>query len=43
MNRCRKVIHLHPHAVILREKDLSDEEYEILGEKILGMCKEKRV
>ena len=43
LEQMQKVIHLHPHAVILREKDLSDEEYEILGERILGMCKESGV
>ena len=39
----QKVIQLHPHAVILREKDLSDEEYEVLAEKLLSLCKEDKV
>lgn len=39
----QKVIQLHPHAVILREKDLSDEEYEVLAEKLLSLCKEEKV
>ena len=43
LEQMQKVIHLHPHAVILREKDLSDEEYEILAEKIRGMCRESGV
>ena len=43
LEQMQKVIHLHPHAVILREKDLPDEEYEILAEKILGMCRESGV
>lgn len=43
LEQMQKVIHLHPHAVILREKDLSDEEYEILAEKIGGMCRESGV
>lgn len=43
LEQMQKVIHLHPHAVILREKDLSDEEYEILAEKILEMCRESGV
>ena len=43
LEQMQKVIHLHPHAVILREKDLPDEEYEILAGKILGMCRESGV
>lgn len=43
LEQMQKVVRLHPHAVILREKDLSDEEYEILAEKILGMCRESGV
>ena len=39
----QKVIQLHPHAVILREKDLSDEDYEVLAEKLLSLCKEEKV
>ena len=39
----QKVIRLHPHAVILREKDLSDEEYEVLAEKVLSLCTEAKV
>lgn len=39
----QKVIRLHPHAVILREKDLSDEEYEVLAEKVLSLCNEAKV
>ena len=39
----QKVIRLHPHAVILREKDLSDEEYKVLAEKILDICREENV
>lgn len=33
-----KVIRLHPCGVILREKDLTDGEYEEMAEKILEMC-----
>ena len=43
LEQMQKVIHLHPNAVILREKDLPDEEYEILAEKILEMCRESGV
>ena len=39
----QKVICLHPHAVILREKDLVDEEYKMLAEKVLDMCREEDV
>ena len=37
------MICLHPHAVILREKDLPDEEYKMLAEKVLDMCREEDV
>lgn len=43
LKQIQKVIQLHPHAVILREKDLSDEEYEVLAEKLLSLCKEEKV
>lgn len=43
LEQMQKVVRLHPHAVILREKDLSDEEYKMLAEKILGMCRESGV
>ena len=43
LKQMQKVIQLHPHAVILREKDLSDEAYEALAEEILGLCKEEKV
>ena len=39
----QKVILLHPHAVILREKDLPDDAYEVVAEKILDMCREEDV
>ncbi len=38
MGQIKKVIALHPHAVILREKDLADEEYEELAKNILTLC-----
>ena len=43
LEQMQKVVRLHPHAVILREKDLSDEEYKMLAEKILEMCRESGV
>ena len=33
LEQMEKVVCLHPHAVILREKDLPDEEYEASGRK----------
>lgn len=38
-----KVVRLHPHALILREKDLTDEEYEQLAEKVLEICRKENV
>ena len=38
LEQMEKVIALHPHAVILREKDLLDEEYEKLAKNILVLC-----
>ena len=36
-------MHLHPKAVILREKDLPEEEYSRLAEQILEICKRYQV
>ena len=38
-----KVVRLHPHALILREKDLTDEEYEQLAGKVLEICHKENV
>ena len=43
LEQMEKVIALHPHAVILREKDLPDEEYEKLAKNILVICRESGV
>lgn len=43
LKQMQKVIHLHPHAVILREKDLPDGKYGALAEKILKLCDEENV
>ena len=43
LEQMQKVIRLHPHAVILREKDLFDDAYEALAEKILGLCEAEGV
>lgn len=39
----RKVTALHPHALILREKDLSDQEYMRLASSVMEICKEGNV
>lgn len=36
-----RVISLHPHAVILREKDLTDEAYEKLAKDFWNCAREK--
>ena len=38
-----RVISLHPHAVILREKDLTDEAYEKLAKRLLELCQREGV
>ena len=43
LEQMKKVIHLHPHAVILREKDLPDDAYKALAEKILSLCEREGV
>ena len=35
-----RVCNCHPKAIILREKDLPEEEYLLLAEKILNICRE---
>lgn len=39
LKQMEKVIHLLPHAVIIREKDLPDKEYKVLAENILRLCR----
>lgn len=43
LKQMEKVIALHPHEVILREKDLADEEYEELAKNILAWCEREGV
>lgn len=43
LSQMKKIIALHPHGVILREKDLSDEEYEELSKNILALCEREGV
>ena len=38
-----KVVHLHPHALILREKDLTDDAYESLAKKVFDLCKREDI
>lgn len=37
--RIEKIAKEHPHGIILREKDLSKQEYLLLAKKVLGICK----
>ena len=43
LEQMEKVVCLHPQGVILRERDLSEEEYEALAEKVLGICAREKV
>ena len=38
-----KILPLHPEALILREKDLTDSEYEELAKKVLVLCEKENV
>ena len=38
LTQMARVLSFHPHAVILREKDLPDEAYEALARALLPMC-----
>lgn len=43
LEQMERVVKLHPKAVILREKDLSEEEYAELAAQILTLCKQYQV
>ena len=43
LEQMKRVCKLHPRAVILREKDLSEEEYAELAVQILTLCKQYQV
>ena len=43
LEQMEKVVCLHPQGVILRERDLSEEEYEVLAEKVMGICAREKV
>ena len=39
LERLRKVAEAHPHALILREKDLSLDEYAVLADQVADICR----
>ena len=43
LEQLKKVARLHPYAMILREKDLSNEEYEQLAKRVLAICEDEQV
>lgn len=43
LKQLEKVTKLHPHALILREKDLTDDAYESLAEKVFDLCKREDI
>lgn len=43
LKQLEKVTKLHPHALILREKDLTDDAYESLAKKVFDLCKRKNI
>ena len=42
-NQIEKVVGLHPNALILREKDLSTEEYRQYAQRVMKICARERV
>mgnify|MGYP004540794719 FL=1 len=43
LKQLEKVTKLHPHALILREKDLTDDAYESLAKKVSDLCKREDI
>lgn len=43
LKQLEKVTKLHPHALILREKDLTDDAYESLAKKVFDLCKREDI
>ena len=43
LTRIETIAASHPKAIILREKDLSEEEYTILAQKVMHICEEHKV
>ena len=43
LEQLEKVTKLHPHALILREKDRTDDAYESLAKKVFDLCKREDI
>ena len=43
LKQLEKVTKLHPHALIQREKDLTDDAYESLAKKVFDLCKREDI
>lgn len=43
LKQLEKVTKLHPYALILREKDLTDDAYESLAKKVFDLCKREDI
>lgn len=43
LKQFEKVTKLHPHALILREKDLTDDAYESLAKKVFDLCEREDI
>ena len=43
LEQIERICSCHPQAVLLREKDLSEQEYTILAEKVMKICKTYQV
>ena len=43
LDQIKKICQMKPQAIILREKDLSEEEYRILSEEVLSVCKKYEI
>ena len=40
LEQVERICQMHPKALILREKDLSEKEYEELAKKVMAICAE---
>jgi len=43
ISRLKQLAELKPHAIILREKDLPEQEYEMLANQVKSVCQESKV
>ena len=43
LEQIRRVCEMHPDALLLREKDLSEKEYEELAQEVMNVCAEYQV